>query len=545
VPDRQDTNTLQERVEGAGDVAAQRAAAPIADPVALLRHLDESGWFHRDSRVGRMYHPGMVSLRENVARDSLHVSIDDNRLMAHVDEVSPLVADADSESHYSARRAFAHNAAGIAHDARSLLRGRQGDHRCRLDCTWSPEAGRHPARLLEPGMRGVHVELRVAGTFDETRLRTALGAALGDAPPRREWLTVVDCPDPDALHAERTRLHDTVIATDAFAPLQASLARSPAGDVLMLNISHAAVDPFDAMRVLDRIATTYANPDARARALEFLASSDLPIRPVLPTSSSTIARMRTRLISALRHRLSPHTPIAPDDPGTVAGCAFHLVTLSRHDSDELTQAARGDGRTYLLMAALHRAIDDWNERHEVSSRHISVLVPTNLRDKRGGNDALANFSISTRLSTSPRQRATPSSTAKTVKLRASLNKQTRTGIALIAALERAGLLALWAKQSTVVLQPLTNNATVDAAMLCDLGASPQPPAFGPDAGDTLGVWCSVPARSPQSISIGALTVAGCLHLSFRYPHRLLSPDAARAFADCYREQLRRVVHEGA
>jgi hypothetical protein len=58
----------------------------IADPVALLRHLDAGGHCHRDSRVGRMYHTGMVSLREDVPTNSLHVSVDDNRMTAHVDE---------------------------------------------------------------------------------------------------------------------------------------------------------------------------------------------------------------------------------------------------------------------------------------------------------------------------------------------------------------------------------------------------------------------------------------------------------------------------
>src|SRR3954449_7626504 len=109
--------TLQSRLEESEDgspvdaaVAAVAAAdQKIADPVALLRHLDVSGHFHRDSRVGRMYHPGMVSLREHVPTDSLHVSVEGNRLRAHVDEVSPLAADDAGESRYSVRRTVVHN----------------------------------------------------------------------------------------------------------------------------------------------------------------------------------------------------------------------------------------------------------------------------------------------------------------------------------------------------------------------------------------------------------------------------------------------------
>ena len=40
-------------------------------PSRSCAHLDVSGRFHRDSPIGRLYHRGMVSLRENVATESL------------------------------------------------------------------------------------------------------------------------------------------------------------------------------------------------------------------------------------------------------------------------------------------------------------------------------------------------------------------------------------------------------------------------------------------------------------------------------------------
>jgi hypothetical protein len=67
------------------------------------------------------------------------------------------------------------------------------------------------------------------------------------------------------------------------------------------------------------------------------------------------------------------------------------------------------------------------------------------------------------------------------------------------------------------------------------------PSFGPDAGETLELWFSTPARTPGSLCIGPVTVGGRLHLTFRYPHRLFGPDAARRFADVYVEQLRSVA----
>jgi len=134
--------TLQTRLEVADDggsvgAAAPDAAAPtITDPVVFLRHRDVSGHFHRDSPLGRLFHPGRVSFRENVPTDSLHVVVEDNHVAAHVDGVSPLAVRSQGRSGYSVRQAMAHNLAGMTQDLVWLLRGRQGDHRCVLNCEW-------------------------------------------------------------------------------------------------------------------------------------------------------------------------------------------------------------------------------------------------------------------------------------------------------------------------------------------------------------------------------------------------------------------------
>ena len=122
----EETSTLQTRLEAvasADEAGGAPAGRPsIADPAALLAHLDAEGHFHRDSRAGRIYHAGMVSLRENRPTDSLHVSVDDNRVKAHVDHASPLV-ESEGKSRYSVPRAVVHNLAGMADDALSIVRG--------------------------------------------------------------------------------------------------------------------------------------------------------------------------------------------------------------------------------------------------------------------------------------------------------------------------------------------------------------------------------------------------------------------------------------
>ncbi len=316
--------SLQSRLEevedegpAAADVAPVAAAdRTIADPAALLAYLDVTGHFHRDSRAGRVFHRGMVSLREDVPNESLHVSVDGNRVMAHVDEVSPLAVDSEGPSRYSVPRAVSHNLVGMAQDVVSLLRGREGDHRCELNCEWvegETDSTPDEACLLDPRTSAwtVQLEARVAGSLDEVRLRAALGTAMGrDAVPR-DCLEVVDCDDDDALNAARVRLHGTRVPITRFPPLHAYLARHPAGDLLMLNVNHAAADGFGALRVLDRIAQAYAGDADPGSPLEFVASRQLPVRPASPPES-ILARVGKPAMTWLRDVLDRPTGLASE-----------------------------------------------------------------------------------------------------------------------------------------------------------------------------------------------------------------------------------------
>ncbi len=510
-------------------VAVQPA---ITDPAALLRHLDVSGHFHRDSRAGRAYHRGTVSLRENVSHDSLHVAVDDNRLTAHVDRVSPLAAPSEGPSGYAAGRAVAHNLSGMAQDVVRLLRGRLGDHGCELNCEWV-QAAQPPAPRSSSG---VQLEARVAGAFDEARLRSALGVAFGPRTAAHDLLEVVDCHDDDALDSARARLQSTPVAVDQWPPLRTCLARHRAGDVLMLTLNHAASDGRGALWVLRAVARAYVG-DA-AEPLDFLATRDLPVRPMTGRASAP-ARAATRLTERLRNLLARPARLAGDQAGDEAGYGFHLFALAAAETGRVKAGTR------VLTTALHLTIGDWNQRHGADAGRVAVLVAVDLRSADWDEETIGNFSVTARLATSARDRSEPASALRAISDQAERNARDRTGIALIAGLRRAGLLALWAKQSAVVLEPLTANRSLDAAMLCDLGRLEEAPSFGPDAGETVQLWFSTPVRSAISLSLGAVVVKQRLHLTLRYPRRLFSAAAANRFCECYVDHLRRVAAGGA
>ena len=552
-------DTLQARLEDAAGEAAStevtiRAGRPsITDPVGLLRHLEASRRFHRDSLIGRIFHPGRVSLRENEATDSLHVVVRGNHIAAHVDRVSPLGAGRGDRTGYSISRAVAHNLAGAAHDVLLLLRGRQGDHRCELDCEWELDTAARAAaaaeELLDPATTAwsVQVEVRVTANLDEERLRRAFASVFSGRMGRDDPLRCVACPDDDAVSATRQDLQQSPAAMDDCPPLRAVLAKHPGGDFLMLNVNHAAADGVAAIDMLRDVARAYAGRD-RPRAgdrsdVTFLAAEDLPVHPAAPPVPAIVARSRDG-IERLRDWLARPARLVPEDASAAAGYGFHTLRLSTDDTRRAINRYRASTSRNVLVASLHLAIADWNRRHGSTPRgRVGVLVPVNLRPPEWPAETLANCTITARISTNRRHRANRTAALEAVRAQHTRSKRTRTGIALLAALERSGLLPLWAKQSRVVLQPTTRNRYVDTAMLAYMGWLHEAPSFGEEAGDTVELWYSAPPRTPSCLSIGAAVVGGRLHVVFRYPHLLFGPAAIRRFADCYVAALR-VVSEG-
>jgi hypothetical protein len=96
------------------------------DAQDLLRRLDESDCFCRDTRIGRMYHPRVISFREISPTDSLHVTLgEDGMVAAHLDHRSPLARrQPGGTCRYSLLRIAAHNVSGATADLVRIALGR-------------------------------------------------------------------------------------------------------------------------------------------------------------------------------------------------------------------------------------------------------------------------------------------------------------------------------------------------------------------------------------------------------------------------------------
>ncbi|MGI8985119.1 MAG: hypothetical protein ACR2HM_11425 [Acidimicrobiales bacterium] len=527
--------SLQSRLEETAGPYTPAREPTIADPVAFLRRLVISGRFHQDGGLGRLYHPGSVSLRENAPADSLHIVVHDDHISAHVDRVSPLGA----HTGYSVQRAALHNVVGAAQDLVRLLRGRKGDHRSHLACAWVWEDHEHtpdPVHLLEPWKWGVHVEARVAGTLDENRLRKAIATVAGHRPAEHDLLRTVACYGDDALDLAREDLMAGAVAMTQWPPFHVVLAHHPAGDALLLNVNHAASDGFGAVRVMESIAAAYADAGPPAPPVDFPAVNDLPVRPSSRPVSMVDAWYRMA-VERVRDALSNPARLAPDHPDGAPGYGFHMARLSVADTRRVANVHRQGTARNVMLAGLHLAIGEWNLEHGTPGRRIGILVPVDLRPQDWPPEVVGNFSVTQRVSTSRRHRSGARAALKAITGQKTRNKRFRTGVALLAGLERNGLLPLWCKQSLVVLQPLTRNCDVDTALLADAGWRAEAPSFGAEAGEATALWCSLPARAAHSLCIGTMVVAGQLHLTFRYPHRLFDAGAARRFAESYVEHV--------
>ncbi|MDQ4133799.1 MAG: condensation domain-containing protein [Actinomycetota bacterium] len=569
---------------------AHGTSVTVSDPAGLIRALEASGRFRRDTRLGGILHPGEISFRENSPSNSLHVTIVGNRVRAHVDEVSPLDCESHGSRQYSLSRVVVHNLAVLVEDLGRRARGLHGRQRCTLECeaVWvdedpAPEgegtgAGRDVSfvpfgivdqaiHLLdtEPSPWSIQLEVRVTGHLDETRLRDAVSHALARHPlararevssggwrSRHQWeippgpgvdvdpVHVVECVDDRSLATARAELQSTPIPLEQSPPLRLWLARHPRGDVVMLSVSHAAMDGFGALRVLESVARAYAGQADPAPAVELTEARALPAH-LDRTGLSTRVRRYLALADKLRDVVVPTARLAPDGEDDDAGYGFHHVALSRSRTRSLTELDHAGTVNDVLLAALHLAIAEWNADHGTPAERIGVLVPANLRPAQWRGDMAGNFTLPARVATTATNRSTPAAALAAVTRCTRRKKSVGMGTALLELLSRTQSLPLWAKRATVALLPATGNRLVDTAMLSNLGRLDDPPSFGPDAGRVTEAWFSPPGRMPLGLTVGVVTVSGRLHLVFRYQHRLFGPGAARRFANGYLAQLERLV----
>ena len=163
-------------------------------------------------------------------------------------------------------------------------------------------------------------------------------------------------------------------------------------------------------------------------------------------------------------------------------------------------------------------------------------MPVNFRPGDWHEEVVGNFSLLTRVSTTPHQRSLGRVLdAVQAQIRRMCDRDSMA--ALIEFLARASDLPIWAKRLAPALLAITGNRLVDTSELFDLGRVDGLPNFGDDASPTTELWFSPSTRMPLGVSVGTLIAGGRLYIAFRFRHALFSEDAAQRFAGRYVSML--------
>jgi NRPS condensation-like uncharacterized protein len=431
----------------------------------------------------------------------------------------------------------------------------------RFPFTVVDEIVHHLDTPLEPW--SIEAEVAVEGRLDDDRLRQAVGEALSRHPMARArcipargsertytWeiteapdvdpLVVVDCADDAVLGRVRDRLQSLSVPLAESPPLRMRLAHHPTGDRVMLNANHAAFDGFGCVRLLQSVARAYTGDDDPQPDVDLADARDVERHLSADDPEVKQARLKT-LADKLRDLADAPARVAPEGGEEEAGYRIVHRSVPPEKAQRLSEIDHPGTVNDVLMAGLHLAIAAWNAEHGTTTGRISVLMPMNLRPKEWQEEVVTNFVLMTRVSTIPADRISPSTTLAAITAQTEHVKRWGTGASAIELLGRSARLPLWMKQSVSPLLRVTGNRLVDTALLSNLGKIPNPPAFGPEAGKTTGLWFSAPARLPCGISIGTASVGGELDVSVRVRRPLLGDDASERFTDTYMAELARLA----
>jgi NRPS condensation-like uncharacterized protein len=405
----------------------------------------------------------------------------------------------------------------------------------------------------------VHVEIRVEGQVERARLEAAVHEAADHHPIARarlapsrptdlhyEWeiadqlgavdLTEVDAGDGEELDRAREELLNRTPSLDQPGPFSLLLAHTDDGDVIVLNLHHAAGDGLSALRLLGSIARAYAGEDDPLPEVDPLAVRDVGALVAPGSARERLTRGRATLDYLARGVSSP-TRISAQGANATPGYGFALLSFEPVEVQQLS-ALRTGGATVndVLLGGLAVAVARWNEKHGDLSDAIYLMMPINLRPTGWRLDVVGNFASYVSVRIGAGDYATLSDA---IQAAAASTRQIKDGAIAGLIVDLFGaptLLPTAVKRRMADLIPLTGNVVVDTAVLSNLGRLDSVPHLG-DGGPVRELWFSPPGRMPLGASLGAVSLNGRMFITLRYRHALFDAAGAAHFLAGFRREL--------
>jgi NRPS condensation-like uncharacterized protein len=402
----------------------------------------------------------------------------------------------------------------------------------------------------------VHIEVKAPGQLNAEKMQAAVHAALDMHPlararklppkPRDKQLFWEITPTPGSdpflvieggseagVSRARNQLLSLQVPLHDSPPLRVWLVRCDSGDHLILNVHHAAADGIGTLRFLRSILHAYNDQPDETADVDALEVRDLH---QLYSASNLVAQTRRlkSFASSMQAQMKENTPISANDglDSTGYGC-FHL-TLEAEDVATLNPKKHTAGTfNDLLVAAMHAAVEIWNERQGDDSDILKVTSPVNLRPKEWWFEVFGNFAMAFATHTTPVDRESPAQLMTTITDQSRVAKEKGFAEAMLVGLGMNTKLPVWVKN--LMFSNPGEKAPVGIT-LTNAGRIGEELSFGDD-GEAVEVWMSPPAAMPDGLGLGITNYNGKIHLAFRHCYELLSDDSVADFAELYRETL--------
>lgn len=400
----------------------------------------------------------------------------------------------------------------------------------------------------------IEIEVALAGRVDLRRLRTAVRHAIQCHPmagarqlPARaldrhyRW-ELTDGADVDPvvkLASPGRNGHDDAREAALSAPLP--LDRSPPfrlfvhqgarSDTLLLSASHVAMDGMGALRLVSAIAGAYAGKPDRPPDSDATPHRLFERHLSRPLSTSWFDRMAAARTAYADSWLESSARLIGGVDAPKPG--FHVVHLRLPAA--VAEALRPTSHTVetrndLLLAALTRAIERWNNARGGAVGRVTVMVPVNLRPEDAWSDVVGNVSVATVVTTEAPDRLDDASLITSIRDQTARIKVDVAGAGLVDIYRMAAMTPVfWKKSTAALLGRLAIDRTLPTAVLSNLGTPESRLAFG-DAGAVRELWFSPPCRAPTSLAVGVVGQGRTLFVSLRFHRAAWARTSAVAFA---------------
>lgn len=403
----------------------------------------------------------------------------------------------------------------------------------------------------------VHIEVRAPDSIDAARMRDAVAAAIEIHPLARArrlppaagdkqlfWevhdsagidpLQVFEAGDDESVARVRSQFLSTRVPLHESPPLRVALVRSDDGDHLILNVSHAAADGIGTLRFLRSVLRAYSGEKDETGLIEPLTARDIESLCAPTTQEAKLKRFKTYAASMKSQLPAPTNVATVSDTDSISyGCLHYTVTVD--DMAELDPKRHVQGTfNDLLVAAMHRTVQVWNDQQDTETALVRVTSPVNLRPKDWWFEVFGNFAMSFATNTDARQREEPDKLMLAVLEQSRIAKEEGFAESMLLGLGLGSKLPFWAKN---LMFQNPGGSSVTSAALTNAGRISEPLVFG-EMGEATEVWMSPPAVMPDGLGLGITSYNGNMHLSFRHCYELLDDAGAQAFAQLFHEQLR-------